>query len=363
MSNNTTKAQCKHCFHFFSQSSNSTLKHHISHPHCEALKTVPEAGQSSMSRDGSVFVFNPDYLPKQVIINGFLNLNAHVNITTDVWSAPHGLLGSYLCVTAYWIEPSTLQMMKRVIAFEDFSVPHTGSALARMLRNTFIIFNLENKVLLITLDNASNNTNTIGKLKLKYDPPMKGRFYHSRCVAHVINLVVQEGLAVPTINAIKESNKRMLKDVFKSGGRNYKHYIRICKEAEKPAYSPNWDVPTRWNSTYHMFQCGLKQKVTLMYFHDLLANRGFWKENESMFPVLSRMAMDLISVQATSVAFESGFSTSERVLSIRRTKLTPSSLQMCMCLKDHLDAQEHQQHTSTLENALDFEDEILDAEV
>ncbi|GJW94000.1 zinc finger BED domain-containing protein RICESLEEPER 2-like protein [Tanacetum coccineum] len=82
-----------------------------------------------------------------------------------------------------------------------------------------------------------------------------------------------------------------------------------------------------------------------------------------MFPILSRMAIDVLSVQATSVAFESAFSTNERVLSIRRTKLTPSSLEMCICLKDHLNAQERKQHTSTLENALDFEDEVLDAEV
>ncbi|GKA83384.1 zinc finger BED domain-containing protein RICESLEEPER 2 [Tanacetum coccineum] len=66
---------------------------------------------------------------------------------------------------------------------------------------------------------------------------------------------------------------------------------------------------------------------------------------------------------ATSVASESAFSTSEKVLSIRRTKLTLMSLEMCMCLKDHLDTQERVQHTSTLENALDFEEEILDAEV
>ncbi|GJT96887.1 hypothetical protein Tco_1092405 [Tanacetum coccineum] len=32
-------------------------------------------------------------------------------------------------------------------------------------------------------------------------------------------------------------------------------------------------------------------------------------------------------------------------------------------LPDHLDSQGRKQHTSTLENALDFEDEILDAEV
>nr|GFA52892.1 zinc finger BED domain-containing protein DAYSLEEPER-like [Tanacetum cinerariifolium] len=51
------------------------------------------------------------------------------------------------------------------------------------------------------------------------------------------------------------------------------------------------------------------------------------------------MAMDILSVQATSVASKSAFSISERVLSIRRTRLTPTSLEMY------------------------FEEEILDAEV
>nr|GEZ06066.1 zinc finger BED domain-containing protein RICESLEEPER 2 [Tanacetum cinerariifolium] len=90
---------------------------------------------------------------------------------------------------------------------------------------------------------------------------------------------------------------------------------------------------------------------------------GFWKAKESIFPVLSRMTMDKISVQATSVASKSVFSTSGRVLSIRRTRLTPASLEMCMCLKDHLDTQERKQHKSSLENAVDFEEEIFDAEV
>nr|GEU36839.1 zinc finger BED domain-containing protein RICESLEEPER 2 [Tanacetum cinerariifolium] len=156
-------------------------------------------------------------------------------------------------------------MMKWVIAFEDFSVPHLGSALAITLRNVFVYFNLESKIMSITLDNASNNTSAI---------------------------------AVPTINDIKESFKIMLKD----------------------------DVPTRWNSTYHMFRSGLKQSSTLMYFYDLLASKG-----------------------------------SERVLSIRRTRLTPTFLEMCISLKDHLDAQERKQDKSTLETPVDFEEEILDA--
>ncbi|GJU77963.1 zinc finger BED domain-containing protein RICESLEEPER 2 [Tanacetum coccineum] len=90
---------------------------------------------------------------------------------------------------------------------------------------------------------------------------------------------------------------------------------------------------------------------------------GFWKTKESTFPVLSHMAWDVLSIQATSVASESAFSRSGRVPSIRRTRLTPASLEVCMCLKDHMDATEQIQHTSILENCLDFEAEILEEEV
>nr|GEU71777.1 zinc finger BED domain-containing protein RICESLEEPER 2 [Tanacetum cinerariifolium] len=75
------------------------------------------------------------------------------------------------------------------------------------------------------------------------------------------------------------------------------------------------------------------------------------------------MAMDIISVQASSVASESAFSTSGRVLSIRRTRLTPASLEMCMCLKDHLDAKERKQDKCPLEIPLDFEENVFDDEV
>nr|GEY28860.1 hypothetical protein [Tanacetum cinerariifolium] len=60
MTDGSTKAQCKHCFHFLVTGSNSTLRNHFMIPYCEALKTVPEAGQSSMARDESLFVYNPD---------------------------------------------------------------------------------------------------------------------------------------------------------------------------------------------------------------------------------------------------------------------------------------------------------------
>ncbi|GJS13840.1 zinc finger BED domain-containing protein RICESLEEPER 2 [Tanacetum coccineum] len=70
---------------------------------------------------------------------------------------------------------------------------------------------------------------------------------------------------------------------------------------------------------------------------DILA---WWKGWKTQFPVLAAMARDLLSVQASIVASEFVFSTSGRVLSIRRTRLMSASLEMCICLKDHLDADE-----------------------
>nr|GEX69529.1 squalene synthase [Tanacetum cinerariifolium] len=49
--------------------SNTTLRNHITHPHYEVIKAQknqnPEVGQTSMARDGSVFMYDPDYLREQ----------------------------------------------------------------------------------------------------------------------------------------------------------------------------------------------------------------------------------------------------------------------------------------------------------
>nr|GEV76286.1 zinc finger BED domain-containing protein RICESLEEPER 2-like [Tanacetum cinerariifolium] len=246
---------------------------------------------------------------KQEIIDSFGNLNACVNLTTDVWSAPHGVSGSYMYVTAHWIDPDTWQMMKRVISFEEFPSPHTGHVLFKMLIKVLTKFNLEDKVMSITLDNASNNTSAMDKLKLKYDPPMGGRFYHSRCVAHIINLVVQAGLKVSAIHAIRESFKTMLKDIFKSSARTRQRYVKICKDAEKPCLRPNWDVLTRWNSTYHTFLSGLKQQNTLAYFHDLLANKNRCNHFSAENWVIIQSLTQLLEVFNTATEIYQGFTT------------------------------------------------------
>ncbi|GKA98792.1 hypothetical protein Tco_0826729, partial [Tanacetum coccineum] len=49
--------------------SNTTLRNHITHPHCEVIKAQKnqnsKAGQTSMARDESVIRYDPDYLREQ----------------------------------------------------------------------------------------------------------------------------------------------------------------------------------------------------------------------------------------------------------------------------------------------------------
>jgi hypothetical protein len=390
---------------------------------------------------------------------------------------------------------------------------------------------------------------------------------------------VQSGLNVDGIDALKTDFRKMLSDVFYGGANRYKNYMRLCRETGSVFLTPNWDCPTRWNSTLNMIECALRQQATLKVFHDNLVDKGkvmgkfdswelmeklvgmlevfksttklvsgvyyptshlvlneiyvicnkmdeydlvedeffsdmvvamkaklkkyfkempmlfccaaalnptlnvsgvsillekisddleiwqddmnftmrlktqfttqfemlfgvyeqkygasgassstsffptqstqkygarvnlynlvvgentkrargsgsssgstefkvytgtnylvnmgyeefnnfdiltWWKAKEEQFPILARMARDILSAQASTVASESCFSTSGRVLSIRRTRLTPASLEMCICLKDHFDAMERIQDTSRLEDPLEMEEGIHNEEV
>nr|GEX32922.1 zinc finger BED domain-containing protein RICESLEEPER 2 [Tanacetum cinerariifolium] len=54
----------------------------------------------------------------------------------------------------------------------------------------------------------------------------------------------------------------------------------------------------------------------------------------------------------------------KRVISPRRTKLTPTSVEVCICLKDHLDSMERIQHQSRLEGELEqVEEQIHEEEI
>ena len=95
-------------------------------------------------------------------------------------------------------------MIKCTIAIDVFRYPRTGENLFFILDEVIETYKLQQKLFSIFFDTASNNTNAVQRLKIKYNHICKCVFFHSRCVSHIINLIVQDGLAVPLITLLKE---------------------------------------------------------------------------------------------------------------------------------------------------------------
>ena len=60
----------------------------------------------------------------------------------------------------------------------------------------------------------------------------------------------------------------------------------------------------------------------------------WWKNHTIEFPILARIAKDVLAIPASTVASESAFSAGRRVLDEKRSRLSTKSIEMCVCKKD-----------------------------
>ena len=86
----------------------------------------------------------------------------------------------------------------------------------------------------------------------------------------------------------------------------------------------------------------------------------WWKASEQRFPILARMARDVLAIPISTVASESAFSTSGRILDDFRSTLTPFMLEALVCAQDWLrlsipiDIEENLEELTMLEKGLTF---------
>jgi hypothetical protein len=60
---------------------------------------------------------------------------------------------------------------------------------------------------------------------------------------------------------------------------------------------------------------------------------SWWNIQKSEYPILSTIACDYLSVQATSVASEQAFSIAGQAISSQRNRLEPETARAILCLK------------------------------
>ena len=77
---------------------------------------------------------------------------------------------------------------------------------------------------------------------------------------------------------------------------------------------------------------------------------SWWKKNSAKYPILSSVARDVLALQVSSVASESAFSTSGRLLEPHRSSLTHYMVEVLMCTKQWL-KQDIKMESRVLSNA------------
>ena len=175
-------------------------------------------------------------------------------LTTDLWRAL--TVEGYMCLTAHYID-GNWDLKSRIIDFCAFSPPHTGGAIAMKIVELLKDWGLEKRVFSVTVDNASSNDNmqSILRRQLRKDLVCNGEFFHVRCVAHILNLIVQDGLSVISgaLEKIRESVKFV--NVTESRERLFQSCVEaVAIKPRNGGVLPGlvMDVGTRWNSTHLM---------------------------------------------------------------------------------------------------------------
>jgi len=88
--------------------------------------------------------------------------------------------------------------------------PHTAEAISDVLHDVLLDWRIERKVSTVTLDNCTTNDNFMEKMQDKMPLSslmLNGRLINMRCAAHIINLIVKDGLSVMVegIDRVRES--------------------------------------------------------------------------------------------------------------------------------------------------------------
>ncbi|CAO2815030.1 unnamed protein product [Amaranthus hypochondriacus] len=225
-------------------------------------KFVP-FGRATLTRDLFAYYYSERESLKKVL----LEAPGHICLTTDNWKASHSKQ-HYICVTAHFVDKNW-KLNKRILRFRGLSPPYDGENVAEEIWMFLNQWNLEHKVMSLTVDNASYNDLMISHLKYRLMGRGmlvgNGRFFHIRCCAHIINLIVQAGLALIDDNL--EMIRKLVKMVTKSPSRSKEFYDKTTTLHLNDKKKLSLDMKIRWNSTFKMLD-------NVLYYRDVFDSLG-----------------------------------------------------------------------------------------
>lgn len=148
-------------------------------------------------------------------------LTSRICITSNLWTLCVG--HCFLSLTAHYIDDNW-KLYSKILNFVHFPPLHNANALHDKIHDCLKGWKIHKKVFTITLDDARANDNMQDllhdTLNVHARLPCGGEFFHVRCGAHVLNLIVKEDLKLIDVGIIKV--KELMKCVTGFEGRKLK---------------------------------------------------------------------------------------------------------------------------------------------
>ncbi|ONI12896.1 hypothetical protein PRUPE_4G190100 [Prunus persica] len=196
------------------------------------------------------------YKKEKIKLKDYLVANRQrVSLTTDTWSSHQNLI--YMCLTAHYIDDQW-RLHKKILNFRTI-VNRKGDTIGRAIATCLLEWGID-KVLTVTVDNATSNDHAGTFLSKKVNnwngSILKGENMHMKYCAHILNLIVKEGLEDfhESITRIRNVARYVKYSLARS------QKFKACAERVKISSHKAicLDVPTRWNSTYLMLEVAEK---------------------------------------------------------------------------------------------------------
>ncbi|KAL9160690.1 hypothetical protein ABFS82_08G217200 [Erythranthe guttata] len=203
-------------------------------------------------------------------------LNCRVAITTDMWTSNNTKKG-FMAVTAHFIDELWI-LQNCILRFIYVPAPHTTEVLSDVLAETLMDWNIDRKVSTITVDNCSTNDLMLSLLSDKVsrrDLLLNGEVLHMRCCAHILNLIVKDGLETIS-DAIEKIRDSVV--YWTASASRIEKFEEVARQLNINCRKKlSLDCKTRWNSTYLMLE-------TAITFKDVFPRVKYRERNYKSLP-------------------------------------------------------------------------------
>jgi hypothetical protein len=188
-------------------------------------------------------------------------------LTTDLWKSQNQKI-EYMVLTGHFIDADWV-LQKRILSFVHVPPPRRGVDIADAIFKCLKEWGIENKIFSVSVDNAHYNDRCLKELKVLFSRHRKlvlnGKLLHVRCCAHILNLLVQDGIG--RIEEIVENVRKSVKFINQSEAR-LQTFSQIAQQLKLGGKKLILDCPTRWNSTYQMLSVAMQFKEVFQRFQD-----------------------------------------------------------------------------------------------